>query len=247
MDSSNNPLYTPYGAYELKAKYQRNMIISNALVTTFIAAIVAVSMLVSGEKAKAQPKDDKEPIEILIKFEPISIKRTPPPTTDVKPPPKPDIEVGIPVPVPDEEYFEDEIEMETTDSFYSDDEIESGPFDSGTDFGDGWEGNSNGQGDMPGVNQFVVVDRLPEVIKLIKPKYPRLAKEAGLEGTVWIAVLVDINGSVIDARIYKSSDVDILDKAVLEVVYRNIFRPAIKNSRPIKLWVSYKVEFVIDR
>lgn len=247
MDSSRNSLYTPYGAYELKAKYQRNMIISNAVVTTFIAAIVAVSMLMSGEKAKAQPKHDKKPIELLFKFEPISIKRTPLPTTAVKPPERPNIEVGILVPVPDEEYFEDEIEMETTDSFYSDNEIESGPFDNGTGFGDGLEGNSNGQGDMPGVNKFVVVDRLPEVIKLIKPKYPRLAKQAGLEGTVWIAALIDINGSVIDARIYKSSNVDILDEAVLEVVYKNIFRPAIRNNQPIKLWVSYKVEFVLDR
>ncbi len=99
----------------------------------------------------------KKPIELLFKFEPISIKRTPLPTTAVKPPERPNIEVGILVPVPDEEYFEDEIEMETTDSFYSDNEIESGPFDNGTGFGDGLEGNYNGQGDMPGVNKFVLV------------------------------------------------------------------------------------------
>ncbi len=247
MDSSKNPLYTPYGAYELKAKYQRNMIISNVIVTTFIAAIVAVSMLVSGEKAKAEPKGGKGLREISIKFEPISIKRPPPPTSRVQPPAQRDIEGSIPVPVSDEEYFEDEIEMETADSFYSDDEIEAGPFDSGTAFGDGWEGNSSGEGDMPGLNKFENVDRLPEVIKLIKPKYPRLARQAGLEGTVWIAALIDIDGSVKDAKIYKSSNVDILDKAVLKVVYRNIFRPAIKNNQPIKLWVSYKVEFVLDR
>ena len=247
MDSSNNPLYTPYGAYELKAKYQRNMIISNAVVTTFIATIVAVSMLVSGEKAKAEPKDGKGLREISIKFEPISIKRPPPPTTRVEPPVKRDIMGSIPVPVPDEEYFEDDTELETIDSLYDVDGTEYDPNDDDIGSGNGSDGSSYGEGLMPGVNQFVVVDRLPEVIKLIKPKYPRLARKAGLEGTVWIAALVDINGSVIDARIYKSSNVDILDKAVLEVVYRNIFRPAIKNNQPIKLWVSYKVEFVLDR
>lgn len=247
MESSKNTLYTPYGAYELKAKYQRNMIISNAVVTTVIAAIVAVSMLLSGEKAKAEPKEGKGPIEMLFKFEPISIKRAPLPTTDVKPPVKPDIAGIIPVPVPDEEYFEDDTEIETIDSFYSLDEMESGPFDDGIGFGDGWQGNSNGQGDMPGVNKYEDVDRLPEVIRLVKPTYPRLAKQAGLEGTVWIAALIDIDGSVIDAKIYKSSEIEILDDAVLEVVYKNIFRPAIKNNQPIKLWVSYKVEFVLDR
>ncbi len=247
MDSLNNPLYTPYGAYELKAKYQRNMIISNAVVTAFIATIVAVSMLVSGENAKAEPKDGKGLREISIKFEPISIKRPPPPTTRVEPPVKRDIIGSIPVPVPDDEYFEDEFEIETADSFYSVDEVESGPFDNGIGFGDGSEGTFDGEGDMPGVNQFVVVDRLPEVIKLIKPKYPRLAREAGLEGTVWIAALVDIDGSVIEAKVYKSSELKILDDAALESAYKNIFRPAIKNNQPIKLWVSYKVEFVLDR
>lgn len=243
MDSSNNTLYTPYGAYELKAKYQRNMIISNAIVTTFIAAIVAVSMLVSGEKAKAEPKGGKGLREISIKFEPISIRRPPPPTSRVQPPEKRDVVGSIPVPVPDEEYFEDDFEIETADSFYS----VSGPFDNGIGFGDGSEGTFDGEGDMPGVNKFEDVDRLPEAIQLIKPKYPRLAIEAGLEGTAWIAAHVDIDGSVIEARVYKSSTLIILDDAALEAALKNTFRPAIKNNQPIKLWVSYKVEFVLDR
>ena len=247
MDSSNNTLYTPYGAYELKAKYQRNMIISNVIVTTFIAAIVAVSMLVTGEKAKAEPKEDKGPGEIFIISDPITIRRPPPPSTRVKPPAKRDIFGSIPVPVPDEEYFEDEFEIETADSFYSVDEIESGPINDGIGSGDGLEGISEGEGDMPGVNIFENVDRLPEVISLIKPNYPRLARQAGLEGTVWIAALVEIDGSVIEAKVYKSSELRILDDAALQAAYQNKFRPAIQNNRPIKLWVAYKVEFVLDR
>lgn len=247
MDSSKKHSYTPYGAYELKAKYQRNMIISNAVVTTVIAAIVAVSMLLSGEKAKAEPKDGKEPIEMLFKFEPISIKRTPPPTTDVKPPARPDIDGGILVPVPDEEYFEDDTEIETIDSFYSLDEMEYEPGNNDTGFGDGLEDGSDGAGSMPGITSFFGGERIPEFIKMANPKYPRLARQAGLEGTVWIAAHVDINGSVIEAKIYKSSEIEILDDAALKAAYKNIFRPAIQNKLPVKLWVAYKVVFVLNR
>lgn len=247
MDSSNNPLYTPYGAYELKAKYQRNMIISNAVVAAFIATIVAVSMLVSGGNTKAEPKGGKGLREISIKFEPISIRRPPPPTSRVQPPAKRDILGSIPVPVPDEEYFEVEVEIETTDSFYSVDEIESGPIDDGKEFGDGMEDGSYGEGLMPGINSSFDGERTPEFIKMTKPKYPRFAKQAGLEGTVWIAAHVDIDGSVIEAKVYKSSELKILDDAALEAAFKNIFSPAIQNKLPVKLWVAYKVEFVLNR
>ncbi len=244
MNSSINPLYTPYGAYELKSKYQRNMLISNVIVITSISFIVSFFLITAGDRVKAEPDNGKDPKIIEIDLDPITFTIRHSQTTKVR---QPDVDFAIPIPVSDEDFYEDETEVTTTDSFYSVDEIESEPFDNGTGFGAGLEGGSGSGGLMPGVNQFKYVDRRPEVIKLTKPEYPRLAIEAGLEGTVWIAAHVDIDGSVSEARVYKSSTLQILDEAALIAAYKNKFRPAIQNNQPIKLWVSYKVEFVLDR
>jgi hypothetical protein len=47
--------------------------------------------------------------------------------------------------------------------------------------------------------------QLPVPIDTTVPPYPELAKQVGIEGTVWLKVLVDTNGIVRDAVIYRPS------------------------------------------
>ena len=61
-----------------------------------------------------------------------------------------------------------------------------------------------------------------------------------------IKVLIGKDGLVIKAKIVRSSGSDALDAAALSAAKDNKFSPALQNSNPISLWVSYKVTFTLE-
>ena len=90
------------------------------------------------------------------------------------------------------------------------------------------------------------VDQLPEVIRRDAPEYPRLAKQAGLEGDVWIAALVDERGRVADAKLHESSGTASLDEAALMMAKNAEYKPALRNGRAVATWITYVVRFSLD-
>ncbi len=48
--------------------------------------------------------------------------------------------------------------------------------------------------------EFYAFDEPPVLIRYVSPKYPDLARQAGIEGTVLLSVLVGEDGKVISAR-----------------------------------------------
>lgn len=100
--------------------------------------------------------------------------------------------------------------------------------------------------DWPSLNEFVAVEKFPEMTFQKEPVYPEEAREAGLEGLVWIKALVDEEGKVIDAIVAKSSGVESFDNAALDAAYEYEFIPGIQNGIPVKVWVIFKVKFKLD-
>ena len=99
---------------------------------------------------------------------------------------------------------------------------------------------------LPAQGEFVAAEIQPEMIKEVTPDYPRLARQASLEGKVFVTALVDKEGNVRDAKIAKSSGTPSLDEAALKAALLNKFKPAIQNGRPVACWVTYKVDFVLN-
>ena len=92
-----------------------------------------------------------------------------------------------------------------------------------------------------------MIDIAVEMIYEHKPDYPGLAQRAGLEGIVWIKALVDIDGYVKDALVMKSSGSKAgFDEAALAAAFKNRYRPAVYQNKPIPVWVTYRVEFVLE-
>ena len=58
-------------------------------------------------------------------------------------------------------------------------------------------------------------------------------------------MLIDTEGNVVEAGIAKSSEIDMLDEAALEVAHKNRFSPGIQNDRAVMVWVKYEVKFVL--
>jgi protein TonB len=77
-------------------------------------------------------------------------------------------------------------------------------------------------------------------------KYPDLARRAGVEGTVYVKVLIGKDGKP-KKTLIEHSDNELLNKAAQEAVmkYRG-FTPGIQNGNPIQMWISIPIEFRLN-
>lgn len=93
--------------------------------------------------------------------------------------------------------------------------------------------------------EFVPVEKYPEAVKIVQPKYPDLAMRAGVEGVVYVKAWVDREGKVRKTLIVKS-DAEVLDQAAMEAVQQWVFTPAIMNKGPVSVWVTVPVRFKLQ-
>jgi TonB family protein len=77
------------------------------------------------------------------------------------------------------------------------------------------------------------------------PVYPREAREAGIEGTVIIALRISAEGEVLEAKIYKSSGHKILDDTALRWAQKQRFIPAKVGGGAVESQVTKPVEFYL--
>ncbi|UCG62660.1 MAG: energy transducer TonB [Candidatus Zixiibacteriota bacterium] len=237
--------YMPYGAYELKARYQLNLMLAMLitistvgilLLTAYVASLFgADDILVPPPKPEiVKPWDIPPP--------PLVIPQTPDISTEAAAPVKP--RYFIPNPVVDEEVIDDNVILATIEERK---DIVSNPLGELTGDGRGIIVDTHDIGGyIPPIYEFVAMEIYPEMIYRHVPEYPRLAELAGITGVVHVRVLVDENGNVIDARVQKTSHTTSLDEAAVEAAYKNKFKPGIQNGIAVKCWVSYRVAFELD-
>lgn len=83
----------------------------------------------------------------------------------------------------------------------------------------------------------------PQPIAIPKPAYPSLARQAGIEGQTVIKALVDIDGSIREVQILKSSGNRMLDEAALVAARKAKFTPARQRDKFVRVWVSIPMRF----
>ncbi len=91
--------------------------------------------------------------------------------------------------------------------------------------------------------KFIPYDDPPKPLSPIRPKYPEIAQEAGIEGTVIVQVFVDKKGRVKETSILKGIPNTGLDEAAIEAIRRTRFRPAKQRERAVGVWISIPVNF----
>lgn len=237
-------LYLPYGAYELKASYQRNMLVGMATPLVLIGLVfVAVTLwparadLVTVSASGSIPDTVAMTIDLLRQRTIIPESPTTGPTQA-----RPAIDQGsIPVAVPDNDLpMEDAV-------LPSQDELRTmlGP---GLDPGDG--------GELPAIvpvpdlipspDSFIPFEVKPQMIFEAKPEYPRMNRIAGLSGSVWVNVLLDKEGNVVEVRIARSSGNQAFDEAAAASAYKCKYSPGIQNGTPVYSWVTFQVKFLLS-
>jgi protein TonB len=228
------PRFMPYGAPELKEAFQRYLV-RGVLVGS--AAWILLFLLGFGgsQLARLRPKETRV---IVVPFREL---QAPPPLTEQAPPPQVQVAVpvapptvGVAVPVPD-------AEAPPEQTIASQEEIAQITPGVGTGDGDQIVVAPPGEDEMPRLGDYVYVEELPEVITQVKPVYPDLAREAGVDGTVLLQALVDKDGRVRDVKVEKS--IPMLDASAVAAVKKWIFKPALSNNKPVAVWVAVPVRF----
>lgn len=98
-----------------------------------------------------------------------------------------------------------------------------------------------GDGGLPSPDDYVAFEKAPELVSMQQPDYPDLAREAGVEGTVLIRVLVGEDGFVKDQIIVQS--VPMLDDAAASAAQTAVFKPALQKDKPVAVWMVIPIEF----
>ncbi len=96
---------------------------------------------------------------------------------------------------------------------------------------------------LPAPEEFVPVEVAPVAVDLPTPVYPEAARLNGVEGVVFIQLLVSATGAVKDVRVMKGPE--IFHEAAREAARQSVWRPALQNNKHVPVWVAYPVRFVL--
>jgi TonB family protein len=102
-------------------------------------------------------------------------------------------------------------------------------------------GPARAQEKMPPTDCFPY-ETAPEAIKQVQPKYPDAARKDSAEGTVWLKVWIDEQGTAAKVNVQKS-DAKIFDQSAIAAAKQWTFKPALKDGKPVAVWVTIPFRF----
>lgn len=152
--------------------------------------------------------------------------------------------IGTPVPVPDAE-INPELTIATQTEM-------SSVTSSATLDGDGSGGqvqieeDVTIQNDEPGMDEFIPVEKIPQVVYSERPEYPEIARRSSMEGYVWVKILVDKSGKPKKAVVIKENGGAIFNEAAVKAAMKYQFTPGVMNSGPVQVWVAIKFTFQLN-
>jgi TonB family protein len=88
----------------------------------------------------------------------------------------------------------------------------------------------------------------PELLNRVQPSYPPIALRQKVEGTVILSLLVSDGGEVSDIKILREAGGSAgLTEAAVAAAKQWKFRPAVKQGKRVKVWVTYPVTFKLQQ
>ena len=96
--------------------------------------------------------------------------------------------------------------------------------------------------------KFSKYEKPPIPIKQVPPKYPDVSRNAGIEGSVTLEVEIFADGTIGAIEVAKSlmSGSNGLDEAAVNAVRKWKFSPALKDGKPVAVWIMFDVNFVLN-
>jgi len=92
---------------------------------------------------------------------------------------------------------------------------------------------------------YTKVDQNPTPLKTPEPKYPPSLRREGVSGIVSVTCIIDENGKVISAQATKSTRTE-FEQPALDAIQNWVFKPAVKDGKPVKVRVTIPFRFNLD-
>lgn len=238
-----------YGAYRLRKKYKRNVIIAMVISIIFFSTAIIVPYL--NAKAAERSAHERTEREVEIKMENLDQ-----PTEQVAPPPPPPPPPAeavqqaryVPPVVVDSVKPEEAVQLMTADQaaieIHNTEIIEEIQVIA----------EEVQEADEPEAEPFVVVEEMPmfpggEAALLTyiaeHTQYPEVAKENNIQGKVIVRFCVTAKGGVDKVSILKGVDPE-LDKEAIRVVQTlPAFKPGKQGGKPVPVWYMVPINFTL--
>jgi len=250
-----------YGAFYLRKRYSRHLVIATTAILLVFAFITVWPRIVHA-LGMAEVKEKNRTIKVQMSMEdlppppPLEEDQPPPPPPPKVPPPQiKTVSFKIPEPTPEEELDPEEEEQTITEVEELKEAPNIGLEDKEGDDEGFFDGEIDSEGEIPEViqaepepdiNAFVFAEEEPKPINMADIQkaigYPQIARDAGIEGSVVVRVLVNEVGRYSRHKVINQVH-PILTKAVEEHVGKLRFTPAIQGGKPIKFWVNIPFAF----
>lgn len=254
-----------YGAYELRALYQRHVTRALVIATAILALILAFPLFAQLMK-KAAPTITRRPVitemmNVDTRVDQPAIVTPPPAATKplTTPPPLPTIKNVVPVVAKDEETTpEDKVpeqrELETTQSGVvtrTDDPNAVAAIPNDLPVG-------KDDGVAPEVSKpYIFVEQMPElpsgggqpaIVAAIQKavRYPFIALRNQVEGRVYVSFTVDPKGEVTDVKIVKGLGSGIDEETIRAIKTLPRFIPGKQNGREVSVSFTVPVTYKIQ-
>lgn len=235
-----DPGLTPLATAPLKEVSIRNLKIALGL-TVALCAFSLGLFKATGAIADRKPQMKVSPVSptdtILVRLPmPPSVKGET--ETPVVPKLETLLTIGVPVPVPKEEA--------NAEATATEDELVSANASKDTFPSGALVNVAPPKDELPGPGDYVFHDAEPVPIVMPQPEYPAIARQAGIQGTVIVQLLVDLDGSVMKARVVGSSKNEALDEAAEKGAEKFKFIPAKQGDKPVRVWMSMPIVFRME-
>jgi len=236
-----------YGAYSLRKRYSRNVIISIGIGTIILATVIITPYL-NAKAADNAAKRAERQVELKMENldQPNETVAPPPPP----PPPPADVVQQakyVPPVVVDSVKPEDNVQLMTADEAQievKDEEVVEMVE----------EVKEEVQEEDPEATPFVVVEEMPmypggdaELLKYIAEhtQYPEIAKENNIQGRVIVRFCVTSKGGVSQVSILKGVDPELDAEAIRVVNTLPAFKPGKQGGKPVPVWYMVPITFTL--
>lgn len=256
-----------YGAYFLRKIYNRHLFRALLVAGLFSVVAIAAPLIISYINGIINQGKDQE-VSVEINMEKLDLPPEkedappPPPPPEEPPPMKATIRYVVPEPKKDEEVVDEEppppVEQlaESEISNKTQEGNEEGVSEGVLDAPEEAPPPVVEEEEKPSTQIFTVVEQKPEfeggeaaLMKYVAEnvKYPSIARETGIEGTVVVKFVVDEVGNVSQATAVRGIGGG-CDQEALRVVntLSGKWKPGKQRGRPVKVWFTLPVKFKLQ-
>ena len=236
-----------YGAYSLRKKYNRNVLIS-MLIGIIIMGTAVITPYLNAKAAENKAKRAERQVEIKMENLDMPAEQVAPPP----PPPPPPAEAAqqakyVPPVVVDSVKPEEAAQLMTADQA----QVEVQNTDVGVEVQEEVKEEVQEEAEP---EPFVVVEEMPmfpggdaELLKYIgeHTQYPDVAKENNIQGRVIVRFCVTSKGGVSQVSVLKGVDPELDKEAVRVVNSLPTFKPGKQGGKPVPVWYMVPITFTL--